>query len=527
MKLLSVSVLLLFATFAFFFIKIPIVASGFGILVGTGGIETIRAEHQGRVTNFASTKGQFLPGEIVTVVHPLDMRRDNDLTFSTFRSEIAKINADHAKKQADISIEEARKRAKYLAVSASIDGLKSLLSKNSKVLQNLKDFSRENDPEIMEIMEDQKDQLENQEKILSDLSQTSLISRQKQASLQEKLQTSRVAVLNSERTLRLSKKSEFDLEDNIEKLKYELTTGIAEKEALASEAQALHRELIDLRALNEIQLEESRNKYLSKKVYPQVEIAKGRVGDIRALSPDLSVVNYGEPLRLIEGSQSTNGLSIIAFGIPASGFIELSYEEKKVSLSMPIEESNVRSEFEKIGWRVKHLWSHDYYVENAPIVSWYVEFDVATKNVPSGTNASVLSSKGDPIFVQINQLRNLVPGDQPKEYRVIGFLENEISAGLSKHQLVKGRFKDSASGRNLFFEARVLNRENRAVDTEELAKRLGNRSVAQKIISKGIISQVNLKLEENSGAELIDKTGAVVNLKFFFTRQSLFEFLVQ
>ena len=76
------------------------------------------------------------------------------------------------------------------------------------------------------------------------------------------------------------------------------------------------------------------------------------------------------------------------------------------------------------------------------------------------------------------------------------------------------------------FDAHLLDREYATVDTKELGIRLGNQSLAAKIIKRGVLSQVVVGVDAHSAQQIEHLPGAVVHLSFPLARQSLFSFLL-
>ena len=109
---------------------------------------------------------------------------------------------------------------------------------------------------------------------------------------------------------------------------------------------------------------------------------------------------------------------------------------------------------------------------------------------------------------------------------IIGFLENRHSVVLQPGQRVRGSINDTRTGSEIVFDATLLKRDVSTVDTRELGIRLGNQSLADKIIRRGVLSQVVVEVSESSAEEISHLPGAVVHLSFPLARQSLFNFLM-
>jgi hypothetical protein len=109
---------------------------------------------------------------------------------------------------------------------------------------------------------------------------------------------------------------------------------------------------------------------------------------------------------------------------------------------------------------------------------------------------------------------------------IVGFIENRHAVVLRQGQVVRGSISDPRSGTDVVFGARVLDRDFSTVDTKELGIRLGNQSLAAKIIKRGVISQIVVGVDDAAALELAELPGAVVHLSFPLARQSLFSFLL-
>lgn len=93
-------------------------------------------------------------------------------------------------------------------------------------------------------------------------------------------------------------------------------------------------------------------------------------------------------------------------------------------------------------------------------------------------------------------------------------------------QKVRGSISDTRTGSDILFDAVLLDRDFSTVDTKELGIRLGNESLAGKIIKRGVLSQVVVGVSESSAQRIDHLPGAVVHLSFPLARQSLFSFLL-
>ena len=91
---------------------------------------------------------------------------------------------------------------------------------------------------------------------------------------------------------------------------------------------------------------------------------------------------------------------------------------------------------------------------------------------------------------------------------------------------MRGAISNTRTGSEIVFEARLLERDFSTVDTRELGVRLGNQSLADKIIKRGVLSQVVVEVSDSSAERISHLPGAVVHLSFPLGRQTLFSFLM-
>ncbi|WP_158966840.1 hypothetical protein [Chachezhania sediminis] len=115
--------------------------------------------------------------------------------------------------------------------------------------------------------------------------------------------------------------------------------------------------------------------------------------------------------------------------------------------------------------------------------------------------------------------------DAPQD-EIVGFLENRHAVVLRPGQPVRGSISDARTGAQIVFQGHLLQRDFSTVDTAELGIRLGNQSLAGKMLRLGGLSQVVVGVDPEAAAQIRDLPGAVVQLTFPLARQSLFNFLL-
>ncbi len=528
MKLLSISVGLLLAALGIFFVPVSFSVDGFGLVVNPGGVRTVRAVENGQVLHFPSTDGKFTPGQIVTAVVFGDAVAKNGLLEGTLSRELAKVKTDYLDKYSKLFLDRERDNAKRIATAERLLALEVLTKSTSENIAKLQAFNVTSQSDIETLNQERMAQLAQLEDLLKRSGEVSALPAQKLATMLDSIQSSRLAVINSNATKFSSEKKVLDMVKELNKLLYSNSIDRAEIKILSDRLTNLDLQMSELDALRETQISEAAARYLAKAVLPQVAVADGLALDMRTLQASRADVAKNDPLRLLANENPAQGLSLLVYGVPKQGTVLLRHGDRAIMLELPINPSQATKALRAGGLRVAQIHTDRQIAGSFEISSIFIQLENDPQDRLSVISAKASNDRGVPVMVAttIIQATPSTPQTQSQSNEIIGFLENRHAVALVPGQRLRGSISDSKTGSEIVFEAVLLNRDFATVDTKELGIRLGNQSLAAKIIKRGVLSQVVVGVDESSARQIENLPGAVVHLSFPLARQSLFSFLM-
>jgi len=529
MKLFSVSVGLLFAALGIFFVPVSFAVDGFGLVVNPGGVRTIRASEAGMVLHFPSHAGRFQPGEIVSAVVFREAVAENGLLEGTMRREQAKIESDHLEKTSKLVVDLERDKAKRSATAERLAARRELSADSAAVLAELQEFTANSTTDIDDLNAERLAQLRRLEELVRKSGEVDALPAQRLASMMDDIQSERLAVITSKGTRFSSDKMILDMVKALNDLTYDNSIDAAELDILTGKVQALEQQIRELELLRDSQLEEAEARYLAKAVLPQVAVADGVSQDMRTLQASRADVERGDALRLLATEQPAAGLALLIYGTAGEGAVRLSHGNREIELALPADPGRIAAALRGGGIEAGRVFMDHETVGAVDVVSVFAEFDSDPPDRLTVLSARARDSRAVPVMVETSITLNQSIFHQRPEGttdEIIGFLENRHAVVLKPGQRVRGSINDTRTGAEIVFDAHLLDRDYATVDTKELGIRLGNESLAQKIIKRGVLSQVVVGVDAASAQQIAHLPGAVVHLSFPLSRQSLFSFLL-
>ena len=528
MKLLSVSVGLLLAALGVFFVPVSFAVDGFGLVVNPGGVRTIRALEAGQVLHFPSEDGRFLPGQIVTAVSYADAVAKNGLLEGTLRRELAKIETDHLEKTSKLFLDLERDRAKRAATAERLAARTELFDETSETLLALQEFTTESVTDIADLNKVRLEQLRKLEELVKRSGEVSALPAQRLATMLDDIQTDRLSVITSRGTRFSSDKMVLDMVKGLNDLTYSNSIDKAEVDILTGRLENLEQQMRELDRLRDSQRAEAQASYLAKAVLPQVAIADGVSVDMRTLQASRADVARSDPLRLLTTRDPAPGLSLLIYGVPETGTVLLRHGAAEIELALPAEPKKIAEKMRAGGVDVALVHVDSATVGAIDVFSVFVEFASDPANRLNVLSAKAHDDRDVPVMVaaSINLAAANAVHPEGTTNEIIGFLENRHAVVLRPGQRVRGSISDTRTGAEIVFDAHLLDRDYATVDTKELGIRLGNQSLADKIIKRGVLSQVVVGVDVTSAQQIEHLPGAVVHLSFPLVRQSLFSFLL-
>lgn len=529
MKLFSVSIGLLLAAMGIFYVPVSFSVDGFGLVVNPGGVRTIRATDPGVVIHYPSQDGRFMPGQIVTAVYDRTSVANNGLLEGTMRRELAKIESDHLERVSKIELDLGRDRAKLEATKERLAARTVLRDDTSNVLNALQAFNLDSDADIDELNAARLDQLARLEELVKRSGEVSALPAQKLATMMEDIQGNRLAVITSKGTKFSSDKMVLDMVKTLHDLNYDNSIDASEIEILSERLENLKMQIKELELLRDTTRAEAEARYLAKAMVPQVALSEGVSLDMRTLQASRANVDRTDALRLLATGQEIPGLSILIYGQPDSGTIDLRLGQHKIELPLPVDQDQIAAILKSAGLPVGSVRIDRQSADSFDLISVYAEFTKPLDTRLSIEKSTAKTENDLPVLViaSVNHPSPLSsPQDEDKAHEIVGFLENRHAVVLRPGQKVRGSISDTRTGSDILFDAVLLDRDFSTVDTKELGIRLGNESLAGKIIKRGVLSQVVVGVSESSAQRIDHLPGAVVHLSFPLARQSLFSFLL-
>lgn len=529
MKLFSVSIGLLLAALGVFFVPVSFAVDGFGLVVNPGGVRTVRASEAGVVLHYPSQADRFLPGQIVTAVTYGDAVAANALLEGTMRRELAKVETDYLEKTSKLIVDIERDKAKRTATAERLSARKQLTADTSAVLTALQEFTSTSTSDIADLNEQRLEQLRRLENLVQKSGEIAALPAQRLATMLEDIQSDRLSVITSKGTRFNSDKMILDMVKAVNDLKYDNAIDAAEVDILTNKIRALSEQVQELGLLRDSQKAEAEARYLAKASLPQVAVADGISVDMRTLQASRADVERSDPLRLLATQDPAAGLLILIYGEPDRGSVDLLIGEQALSLPLPAQPEQMAEMLTGAGVPVAQVHTDRATVGSIDVQSIFVEFERDPDRRLTVPAALAHDARDVPVMVTTSITLHEAIGaghDDGTTNEIIGFLENRHAVVLKPGQRVRGTINDTRTGSELVFDAHLLKRDYATVDTKELGIRLGNQSLAAKIIKRGVLSQVVVGVDAASAQQIEHLPGAVVHLSFPLSRQSLFSFLL-
>jgi hypothetical protein len=528
MKLFSVSIGLLLATLGIFFVPISFAVDGFGLVVNPGGVRTIKAVENGVVLHFPNEGGRFHPGEFVTAVHFPEAVAKNALLEGTLLKDLAKIEADHIEKTSKNALELERERAKRDATAQRLAAREELTRNTESVVNALQSFNAESGTDIDALNEERLNQLAQLEDLVKRSGEVSALPAQRLATMMDTIQSNRLSVITSRGTRFSTDKMALDMVKQLNDLTYSNNIDRAEIGILEDRVRDLEAHNRELEQLRQNARREAEVKYLAKAQLPQVAVADGMSVDMRTLQASRADVTRNDPLRLLATRDPARGVSMIVFGEAESAEVLLSYGGTEILLRLTGSADEMKDALRQGGLPLHEVYLDRVTVGDMQLLSVFAEFDGALTGRLSVVQTAAHTAGDIPVLIRtsITTEETVRDGGDENTNEIIGFLENRHAVVLKPGQKVRGSISDTRTGSEIVFDARLLDRDYSTVDTKELGIRLGNQSLAAKIIKRGVLSQVVVGVDENSARKIDHLPGAVVHLSFPLARQSLFSFLL-
>lgn len=525
MKLLPVSLGLLFLATGMFFIPVAFSVEGFGFVVSTHGLKTVRATMPGNVIHFEPGDKGFEAGQIVTAVVPDEADTKNALALRELRRATVELETAYKETSAQLDMKIARARAKIDATRTRLAARQGLLQKTTSLLNALEEFDSTARYKETALIKERAEHLSRLEEIAEGSIDRELIADRQFVEAIDGIRTGQLSVLSSERSNITSVGRNLNLEREVEDIEYDITIDRSEVDVLTDEIAALRDQLQDAVDIRETGLRKARAHYLVQSIYPQIAIAKGTTTDIRKFQDSYVTVGEHDQLRLLDRRHDASGLSIALVGIPSSGQLTLDHSGQEIALSFPLDPTSLGADLDAAGLTVKSVSVDTATIGRFQLLSYFValhEPDLADLRF---RRADGLDANDVPVKASA---MTIIAGPDKQDHdtlEIMGFLENQNATALTPGQVVRGSFRDPRNGAQHHFEARLASRESTAVDTDELGIRIGNQSLAKKIISRGVISQVALEVPKPHENGVLNLQGAIVHLNFPLAQQTLFDLL--
>lgn len=525
MKLFSVSVGLLLAALGIFFVPVSFSVDGFGLVVNPGGVRSVRAAAAGTVLHFPSDDGRFLPGQIVTAVTYADGLAQNTLLAQTLKRELAKVEADHIEKVSKARVELERDSAKRDATRARLVQRERLRADMASLLAALRDYTVTSSSDIDVLNAERLAQLQRLEELVEQSGQVAALPAQKLATMLEDIQADRLSVISSKGARFATERTILDMVKAVNTLTYDTSIDRAEVDILSRRIDAMAQQIRELEALRDSQRREAEARYLAKAVLPQIAISDAVAVDMRTLQASRANVEKGDALRLLTRRAPVFGVSVVSYGPIATGVVELQIGDQVAFVPLG-KGAAVADALAVAGVSVSQVFHDAQSVGAMPVSSTFIAFDEAPLEPVVILSAQAHDALNNPVPVVPTLTLNAADvSDQPRN-EIVGFLENRHAVVLQPGQQVRGSINDTRTGSEIVFDARLKSRDFATVDTKELGIRLGNQSLAGKIIKRGVLSQVVIEVDDQSLGRIEHLPGAVVHLSFPLARQSLFSFLL-
>jgi hypothetical protein len=526
MKLFSLSIGLLLAALGVFHVPVSFAVDGFGLVVNPGGVRTIRASEDGTVLHFSAPDGRFEPGHIITVVTDPTAPAKNALELGTLQREYIKVESEHLEKTSKLKLDLERDRAKQRATAERLAARVGLMAETETVLNELRSFTATSDADIADLNAERLQELERLEALLEKSRELAAIPAQRLATMMDSVQTNRLSVITSRGATFSTDRMILDMSKNKNDLEYSISIDDAEIDILTKRIADLEQQIVDLNALRDKKRREAEARYLARLTQPQVAVASASSVDMRTLQASRADVLKADALRLLTTDVAQPGLAALIYGAAAQAEAHLIIQDVNVTLDLMQSADAMKASLASRGVPVSEIRIVEERAGPTDLRSVFVGLADAGAALRL-TGADARDASGVPLMVRAEVARSDSTGAAEETItEIVGFIENRHAVVLRQGQVVRGSISDPRSGTDVVFAARVLDRDFSTVDTKELGIRLGNQSLAAKIIKRGVISQIVVGVDDAAALELAELPGAVVHLSFPLARQSLFSFLL-
>lgn len=445
------------------------------------------------------------------------------------RKEMAKIEAEHIEKKSKNDLELERERAKQRATADRLAAREVLTADTAEVVASLQAFTAESVSDIDELNALRMEQLQQLEELVKRSGEVSALPAQKLASMLDDIQTDRLSVITSRGNRYSTDKMVLDMVKQLNDLTYSNNIDRAEIEILQDRVANLEQHNRELENLRINALAEAEAKYLAKAKLPQLAVADGNSVDMRTLQANRADVARGDALRLLATRDPAAGISMTVFGDAEWAEVVLSVGGTETLIRLTGSETEMLEALQQGGLKVQNLYSDRATVGEMQVLSVFAELEEDPEGRLVVIQALAKDARNVPVMVRTSITTHAAIARDRHDgssNEIIGFLENRHAVVLNPGQNVRGSISDTRSGSEIVFDARLLDRDYATVDTKELGIRLGNESLAQKIIKRGVLSQVVVGVDESSAQKIEHLPGAVIHLSFPLARQSLFSFLL-
>lgn len=528
MKLIAISVFWLVLATSVLFVPISFSVDGFGLVVNPGGVKTVRARESGIVYHYPASEQEFVAGQIVSAVMRVESAAENTFLMGSLRRDLAKIDSDLLEKTSKVLVDLERDGAKMDASKVRLQARLSLTRDMEQALVELKKFTQLSDADIDSLNAERLSQLDKLEALLRKSGQNSALPAQKLAAMLDGVQTSRLAVISSKGTQFVSERMVLDLVKDLTELQFSNSIDEAEVDILFGKVAASEQQLEELTKLKTALRDEANARYLARLKLPQVMVAGGSALDMRMLQPSRAEVSKGDALRILSEREPAQGLLITVFGSFKEATVTLVLNESACAISLLNDVTQTKAALSECGIPVLDVSRDREIVGDFEVATLFVAYDNPDVSALKVADSSALSADQFPVSVTHEFLRRIEPvSSDGAEYSntIIGFLENRHSVSLRPNQVVKGTIYDLENGEEIEFGGKLQGRDFSTVDTKELGIRLGNQSLAAKIIARGVLSQVTVKIDDPANENVQKLAGSVVHLSFPLGNRSLFSFL--
>lgn len=530
MRLLSISLLWLGAAFAVMFYPVSFSVDGFGLIVSPDGVRSVRARQAGIVQHFTAEGDRFEAGEIVSAVVIEKASTQNALLESAMRGEISKAEADYLERTSKVRLDLERDRAKRSATQARLDVGRSLALEARGNLSALRSHLQISRIDVDALNEERLSQLDRLEELLRLSAEKTAVPEQRLVTMLDNVQSDRLAIISSKEAQFASSRMVMDLAKEVSQLEYTNALDEAELSILSDRVAEQERLLQEQAELRATLIGEARARYAAKLEVPQVYVSGGAAVDMRLLQPSRSEVGRGDVLRTLAEVEPAQGVLLMYYGDVAAGTLTLESSAGRIDVALPLAKSDVLDRLRLQGVMGAELHEDSQKIGAFHVVTEFLEIDQSLLDGMRIVAAQARDTADVPVPVSHEFVRQDTvaatdaKGDSSRA--IVGFLENRHAVALRKDQRVWVTVSDPSGGADVRASAHLLDRDFATVDTEELGIRLGNQSLAKKIISRGVLSQVSVAIDPEDLGAVGRLPGALVHLQFPLERRSLLDFIL-